>query len=48
VNYEDSFLDEGGIRERSLRVKEKVLEDFGLCWHFVTPREELIVVRRKN
>ncbi len=48
VNYEDSLLDEGGIRKRSLCVKGKVLEDVAVRWHFLAPGEELIVVRVKD
>jgi hypothetical protein len=48
VNYEDSLLDEGGIRKRSLRVKGKVLGDVAVRWHFLAPGQELIVVRVKD
>ena len=48
MNYEDWLSDEGGVGERSLRVKEKVLRDVAVRWHFLTPGEELIVVRVKG
>ena len=48
MNYEGSLLDEGGVGERSLRVNGKVLGDVAVRWHFVTPGEELIVVRGKD
>jgi len=48
VNYEDLLLDEGGVGERSLRVKGKVLGDVAVRWHFLTPGEELIVLRGKD
>jgi hypothetical protein len=48
VNYEDWLSDEGGVGERSLRVKGKVLEDGAVRWHFLKPGEELIVVRGKD
>lgn len=41
-------MDEGGVGERSLRVKGKVLEDVAVRWHYLAPGEELIVVRVKD